>query len=401
MIYAPQIGESLHSYSDRCPRYRDLKAEDARVIDILEAAGVQVRISSARKDVSLVGLMSGVEKPYVTLRKFRTIPSQERKAAKKTRQIVMEITAAHPSARYVVMQPISRCSVDDIGDALEAVSKAVERWRKNLLVPAGGRLLWVGLEWTYDPADRSIHAHANLIVLPPLRGFKAIKARSEARYGERLWHDSGQIRNARKVAQYVTKPLPLEKADAGAVLAMHGAITGRQLYRRGAQASGISVEPQQEPTPTGANNGTHAVGHIPGNTARNGSALGVQARGKPSRRMSTRKPQSPEQPVVIENRIIANMGVRFLSDRAEPVLLVQGYTSEPRTAVGRQGLAAIEALRRQYVALWLAAGEPLLSPSSQSSAQNPAGLFVQAPANRNLDRPQGFGLASELLLVDS
>lgn len=348
----PKPGETKEDFRQRISKLpyseSNFSQEDLRILKILGEAGFNI-YQPRRNDQMLVGAITLKSRAPSSYRRFPCLPFVANIAASKRAKALNSIIEQRPDptkVRYVVLHPFEPVEPNKLSDAIDRVMRETDAFRRAV-ARAEGRVLWTSVEVLYQPFRRTFHVHANLIV--ETSDYKNIAASADRRFGRNGWHDGGPVRKPQNLATYITKPPDLRGANKAAVIAYVHATAGRQLHRA---AQNLQVAKS-----------LHKL-----NPTRREVELTKPPELKDEEYSSCRASQRPEEAHVgspvrrvrapIENRILKDLGVRFLGERAEPVFLIQNFTLQPKTSAGKLNLELIRKRGREAAPAWEDSGGP-------------------------------------------
>lgn len=355
----PYPGETRNDYRNRLKRLghraRKFGAEDYRLLKCLEDAGIEVERTQTR-DLRIVGAITRKSLAPTNYRRIAMLPYYAEAAAtaraEKAEDAIEAVIGDRRRPRFIVVHPREPAELSQLVDHLDAINKDVEAISRAIKRHGGG-VVWVSIEAKYQADKGTYHVHANMIVWVPSNSLKNVKDMADRRFGREGWHDAGKVRSPRKVSSYVTKAPDLRPAPAPAVVAYHEATEGRQLHRScyhlSSEQSACDDEGAllQEPLegPFCDIQSGDVVGDTSGSSETNETPPGPGIGDRGTARSFP-----------IENRIIRFLGVRFITDHAEPVYLIEGYTEHPTTQSGWLGLARLEQAAKFAKDQWLSHG---------------------------------------------
>lgn len=359
----PYPGETRNDYHNRMKRLghraRKFGAEDYRLLRCLEDAGIEVERTQTR-DLRIVGAITRKSLAPTNYRRIKMLPYYAEAAAadhaEKAEDVIEAVIRDRRCPRFIVVHPREPAELSQLADHLDAINKDVEAISRAIKRHGGG-VVWVSIEVKYQADKGTFHVHANMTMWVPSISFKKVKDMADRRFGREGWYDAGKVRSPRKVASYVTKAPDLRSAPAPAVVAYHEVTEGRQLHRSYYRSSAEQCagddggESLQEPLegPFCDVQSGDVVGDTSGSPKTNETTL----QAPPGPAIGDR---DPARSFPVENRIIRFLGVRFITDHAEPVYLIEGYTENPTTRSGWLGLERLEQAAKIAQDEWLSHG---------------------------------------------
>ncbi len=315
----------------------------------------------------------------------------------------------HGPDLYVTVEP-DGWSDDD------AATRAAEEWADDWDVPAEAvspapRLpsLHDRRPDLYDPATSYYHVHANVLYLPrkPLavEDFRVFLSWTSTTLGTH-WDDRGRLEKPDEAIKYSFKPAELDDLQ-GDELAWLFAETFRShdvqpmgRFRQFLRGLAENVERSEAVTEDG-----EVIEHEERRPLKivsvcygpDRARLEIVQKRRPDYRPYV-APQDEERttpPAPRENIVFAVTTPSFrFTPYAEPVVMVGGYTPEPTTQDGRDGLATIARIRAEARDAWYANGAPnpataiALAQGWEAAANADAARRV-TPLMRPAARPQG------------
>ncbi|UMA65696.1 hypothetical protein LVO79_04325 [Roseivivax marinus] len=337
----------------------------------LEDAGIETEKPQTR-DILIVGAITRRTLTPNSTRRISMLPYYALQDAMERAEALETIISDHPdrdTLRYEVLHPHEPCDAEELDERLDSLNDHIQAF-SNAVRRHGGQIVWTSIEVLHQVGGLFL-VHANLVSQASEPTMRKVKAMADGRFGSDGWYDGGVIRDADRLASYVTKSPDLRAATAREAVAYHRATQGRQLHRRAqdiptAATDIVEAEDPEAAEPLESANREQSrspqTAEMRCNTGRN--------REHPARKFQREQKRNTSS-FPVENRILRDLGTMFLSPHAEPALLVEGYTEYPTTDAGRLGLAFI---RRKAMAArfdWLQrGGDPAYFSCQEESKQN-------------------------------
>ncbi|MHA6343958.1 hypothetical protein [Roseivivax sp. CAU 1761] len=346
-------------------------AEDRRLLRYLADAGIETEHTQTR-DIQIVGAITRRTLTPSSTRRISMLPYYSIPDAMVRAEVLRGIIAEHPDRdklRYEVLHPHGPCAAEELRERLDMLNDDIQAF-SNAVRRHGGQIVWTSIEVLHQDGGLFL-VHANLVSQASEPTMRKVKAMADGRFGSDGWYDGGVIRDADRLASYVTKSPDLRAATAREAVAYHRATQGRQLHRRAQSIPTVATEIVEAEDPDTAEPSGEAnqeqstslqTAEVKCNRCRNRENPAKKSCGDHKKNTSS---------TLVENRILRDLGNMFLSGHAEPALLVEGYTEFPTTEAGWLGLAFI---RRKAMAArfdWLRrGGDPSYFSCQEESKQN-------------------------------
>ncbi len=244
--------------------------------------------------------------------------------------------------RYAVVTSGPRLTTG-LRSRIQGLHRTVSRWAHEAEKDWGVEVIFRRTEFTRD-ARGSYHPHANVLYRPRARmshvQWASFLIWSRRRLGA-VWHDAGEIRDLSEVVKYPFKPADVAAASAEELAWLYletfrlklsqpmGAFADfcRQLDRAGEKVASIN----------------------------RGSEVKLEIVAKAKRERSGEADPADDG----ENRILCRTAPSFrFGPYAQPITLLQNYTTSPRTVEGARRLAIIRAWNAEARVWWDRNGAP-------------------------------------------
>ena len=367
--------QSSEQYRESSERSALLKAETLRIASALESHGIQTRLENG--GIKAIGEVTGQIDDIESYRSISFLPlvaQRERRPILNALQYFHRHNKLGKHLRLAVITAGERIPLySDLRGTMQKLHRDISRWAHEADRDWNIAVIYRGSEFTYDHPTRSFHPHANVLYAPR-------KALSSKRWAEFLswshkrlgahWKDNGKLEKPQEALKYPFKPLELDKLDSLALVWLF--MQTRRLkiaqpmreFKHWRVTLEYEVTTQDRVNPfTGEITKKHIktkrdrplkVGVI--NTP-DGARLSLIE--KAPRQPADTKDLAPDVKADAENMILCRTSPQFrFSPYAEPVTLVQNFTSEPVTYEGKQRLEEIKARQREARRFWDQNGAP-------------------------------------------
>lgn len=216
-------------FSEGYQRQKLLQMQQDRYADILEAAGISVRVDSN------ISMISDVTKQVEDLQSYRNINFLPLVAQKNRRKILYPVqhfleNEADSYWRYAVITSGTRCTIDELSERQDDFKYRVKEWRRLAARHHDIEFGLVGWEYTINE-DGLFHFHANILFKPPFMrdGGKSFYNFSRKYLGT-WWKDAGRIENIRELVKYPFKPSELDYLSEEDIVKLFYATFGRRFF---------------------------------------------------------------------------------------------------------------------------------------------------------------------------
>jgi len=216
-------------------RRAELEEQTTQLADLLEKAGVDVRISDG--SVVSISAVTGIVTPITQWRPIRFLPAvaarDRRPMLNALRYWVDEVAGSPEYLRYAVVTTADLVpAFGDLRKALQGLARRISKWAAEARDRYGVVVHFRGTEYTRKtagergmddrfPADLPLyHPHANVLYEPT----KKLPAEGPGSWAEFLswtraelgahWNDNGRVKDVREIVKYVVKPADLLEGKA-------------------------------------------------------------------------------------------------------------------------------------------------------------------------------------------
>lgn len=309
------------TWQQRQARQDALEAEDARLMDALEAEGIPVR--AGRLDVVAVGLVTGQVEAIESYRAIRFLPSIAQRERQPMLNGLRSCVRHERWGRYlrlVVVTAGGRVPLGgDLRGRMQGLHRRISRFAHLAARRFGIDVIYRGTEFTVDDAC-TFHVHANILLSPrealPRERWSDFLAWMHRFFGTHV-HDAGRLRKPEEAIKYPFKPLDLARLNGPAAAWVYDQTKKLKI----AQPFGSSRE--------SLGRLEHERLKIAFNHRRQRLEPVEKARRGPH------QPGAPGVDTGQENQVLCLTAPQARFSRfAEPVALIRGYNPEPATSAG-------------------------------------------------------------------
>lgn len=322
-------------------RRQVIREQTERIAAALESQGIRAHQLSPITALANVTGDKATEDGY---RPICFLPSVAQREAgpvlKRLQYFLLHESGRH--VRYAVVTSGPRLTTG-LRSRIQELHRTVSRWAHESDKDWSVEVIFRRTEFTRDAAG-TYHPHANVLYRPRARmsrtQWASFLAWSRRRLGA-VWHDAGGIRDLNEVVKYPFKP-----ADVAAASAEELAWLYRETFRlKLSQPMGAFADFCRHLDRAG-----EKVASI-----NRGGEVRLEIVARPKREMSGEADPADEG----ENRILCRTAPSFrFGPYAQPITLLQNYTTSPRTVEGARRLAIIRAWNAEARVWWDRNGAP-------------------------------------------
>jgi len=361
-----------------------IREQSERIAQRLEALGIPAYRKAGDASFYKVGLLTGlVQSLDIQYRHILFIPAvavAERRSL--TNELTYWIENKLPKKGKYLRYAVVTCGenvriYDDLKEEHRIWARRVSDVFRWLNQKYGSRLYFRGTEFTFNEDAETINMHMNILYdVPLLKAERWLEFLTDMR--ERLGclvHDSGKLEDVNELTKYVTKPNDIEELEADHLRWFYEQTLNTRLIQRynsfkdfkgSLKEDGLRIVRDQHDKKlktmkkrvindaelfTKRDEGEATISGVAKSVASFFDAdVAMALCVEPSLTGQVMRDDAPPIDGVFENKIVGLMlpHCAFLNV-SEPCLMVQGYSADPKTELGRDALDLMNEIARRHM----------------------------------------------------